>query len=72
RKGSTSGLRPLTGRTPDKAPTQYRIPRTRRQRTSCCILAQPSTDQHVYAQSAVERPGGNLLAPAVPQVACFQ
>jgi hypothetical protein len=43
----------------------HRMPRARRQRPGFHIFAQPSANQHVYAQSARERPGGNPLAPAV-------
>ena len=58
RESSHSGLSPLPHRRRTKARTHTGQQHTRRQRPRFRIFAQPSTDQHVYAQSALLHPAG--------------
>jgi len=52
------GPQSTTGQTPDKARTHTGRQHTRRQRPRFRICSQPSTDQHVYAQNALQHPAG--------------
>lgn len=52
------GPQSTAAQTPNTAQTHTGQTHTRRQRPRFRIYAQPSTDQHVYAKSALQRPAG--------------